>query len=652
VDGIGNIENSKDPLTGWNHNLPSPNSPFWTETREKRSGQQRVASSSSSVRRTGWLHNTQPAAQKRTAASGGVDLARRRLELAMTQQQNNHRMMAPPAFHGCGSTNGVVAVTEHLISVPLQYASNSSNQRMDVAFTIVEAIQDEDHRTWLELLQSMKLTPQQRALHYVTKAGLTTAASMILFLQGGPGFGSPTPMVNLGFSSATASWASQALLSAPTSSMYQRVVLMDQRGTGRSSPITKQTLEMKFPDLFLLDAVAPSSLEEHVAEQPNDEERQRVASKVREAVKQAVDYLSHMRADSIVQDAEFIKEALMVPPSLEQGAESSTSVASPNPWGCCLGQSYGGFCTVTYLSQIPFPPKVCLLTGGIPPILTPLSDLYTTLWRRVRQRSLLYYEQYPGDVTVVKKIVRRLLDRPPVRLPSGGTLTARRFLQLGLALGSSPSTFASLHALFSSAFVDDNNEAFSRSFLKQVDTQQSFDDHPIYFWLHESIYADARCMPENNPTDWAAHRAYEDLLSENSKFDYRHTCQSALPDEPVLFFGEMVFPWMVQDYAELSGVGLREMAHRLSQKSDWGPLYDTDMMAAALADGRSRVAMACYHDDLYVDFDASMKVASGPLSKAKIYVTNEYQHSGLRDDGATIFAKLHGMAMGSVRTPS
>jgi hypothetical protein len=34
----------------------------------------------------------------------------------------------------------------------------------------------------------------------------------------------------------------------------------------------------------------------------------------------------------------------------------------------------------------------------------------------------------------------------------------------------------------------------------------------------------------------------------------------------------------------------------------------------------------------------------GPLEKCKVWITNEYQHSGLRDDGARIFTKLLGMA--------
>jgi hypothetical protein len=40
------------------------------------------------------------------------------------------------------------------------------------------------------------------------------------------------------------------------------------------------------------------------------------------------------------------------------------------------------------------------------------------------------------------------------------------------------------------------------------------------------------------------------------------------------------------------------------------------------------------------------------LEKCKVWVTNDYQHSGLRDDGAMIFEKLYNMATGSIRTPS
>lgn len=305
---------------------------------------------------------------------------------------------------------------------------------------------------------------------------------------------------------------------------------------------------------------------------------------------------------------------------------------------------------MTYLSLVDHPPKVCLLTGGIAPMLTPAYEAYSSLWERVKERNLCYYDMYPGDIGLVKKIVKKLLDEPAT-LPSGGTLTARRFLQLGMALGGSPSSFASLHSLFQSAFLQPDETDFTRSFLKAVDNDQPFDDHPIYYLLHESIYADGL---QSSPTNWAAHRAFEDKIKTPSEFDYRLTSQLDSDARPTLLFGEMVFPWMSEDFAECGGVGMTALANSLASKEDWGPLYNGEHMREVLGDGRSLAAAAVYYDDLYVDFDCSMKVAArgGPLEKAKIFVTNDYQHSGLRDAGASMFTKLHGMATGSVRTPS
>jgi hypothetical protein len=307
---------------------------------------------------------------------------------------------------------------------------------------------------------------------------------------------------------------------------------------------------------------------------------------------------------------------------------------------------------MTYLSLIEHPPKVCLLTGGIAPMLTSAYEAYMSLWDRVKDRSLLYYDMYPGDIALVKKIVNRLLEKPAT-LPSGGTLTARRFLQLGMALGGSPSSFASLHALFSSAFLQQEETEFTRAFLKDIDSRQPFDDHPIYYWLHEAIYADG---PNAEPTNWAADRAYKSLLETRTEFDYRMTSQSKSNEEPILFFGEMIFPWMADDYGELNGVGAKALAHVLANSESWSPLYNGEQMRARLdkKTGTSSASAAVYFDDMYVDFVCSMKVAArgGPLEQCKLYITNDYQHSGLRDDGAKLFAKLHGMATGSIRTPS
>ncbi len=276
-------------------------------------------------------------------------------------------------------------------------------------------------------------------------------------------------------------------------------------------------------------------------------------------------------------------------------------------------------------------------------MLTNVDEVYCSLRDRVKKRNLKYYDTYPGDIPVVKRIVKRLLDKP-APLPSGGILTARRFLQVGIGLGGSPSAFASLHSLFASAFISEEDEDLSRSFLKAIDSMQPFDDHPIYYLLHESIYVDSnsKCVK----SDWSAMKAY----APERNFD----CTVENDGEPTLLVGEVVFPWMVDgDYAELSGLSMRALAHSLSEKDDWGDLYDAASMRNALATV-SKAAAAVYYDDMYVDFNASMKVTErgNPLEKCAVWVTNDYQHSGLRDDGAAIFSKLLGMAKGEVGTPS
>ena len=510
--------------------------------------------------------------------------------------------------------------------------------KLDVYFSVTEMISSSEDEDFYQSL--LALTPKQRADKYISRYGPSglDPSRTILYLQGGPGFGCASPVSGLSLDSPTSSWAAHILLGGSTNidgKSFQRVVLMDQRGTGRSNPINKQRLHELFPDLFLLDNVDGDD---------GSPGMQITRAKFDKALTDATEYLSKFRADSIVRDAEWIKETLTGSTSNEQG---------PRPWGAVLGQSFGGFCIMTYLSSITYPPKICLFTGGIAPMNTPVREVYDRLWLRVRERNLRYYDQYPGDVSVVKRIVRKLLSEE-VLMPSGGILTARRFLQLGLALGGTPgSSFAALHSLVNSAFFDDDSENLTKLFVKQVEAHQSFDDAPLYFLLHESIYADGP-----GATGWAAHSSFETIRTSTvQEFDYILSVNNE--DTPTLFFGEMVFPWMAHgDFAEVSGHGMKTLSEALATKNDWLPLFDAHNMQKALLGGgfgaKTKSAAAVYYEDMYVDFDCCMKLVQrgAPLDGVKVWVTNDYQHSGLRDDGATIVKKLLGMAKGCIRVPS
>lgn len=603
----------------------------------------------------------------------------KRLLIQKMNDYRNHRIINA-AVHPCGD-NKRMMVTEHKMKVPLNYAdletaaeslsdsittvdrvdggfnTNESFDKptVDVYFTIMELVSNTDDERVFELLSDQSITPQQRATLYLQNKDID-ASRMIAYFQGGPGFGCAAPVSGLSLASAKSSWAASAMFGDITNldgKTFERVVLMDQRGTGKSSPIGKQRLNKLFPDLFLLDGCTDGAGE--------SAQLQLQRAKVNKGVADAAEYMTKFRADSIVRDAEWIKEALIRPsPSTDEDVPEDYS---PTPWGAALGQSFGGFCLMTYLSSIAHPPKMCLFTGGIAPMDTPVREVYDRLWLRVKERNLKYYEQYPGDVAVVKRIIQRLLlqesdsSQPPVTLPSGGVLTARRFLQLGLALGGSPgSSFASIHTVINSAFLDDDSDELAGSFLKRIDYEQSFDDAPLYFMLHESIYADG---PSSGAMNWAAHSSYEQYASTDSDFDYRVTSQSKDGGTPTLFFGEMIFPWMADgDFVDVSGNGMKMLSEALAKKSNWLPLFDATNMRSALGSGgkvpKSKAASATYYDDLYVDFNCVMRLVQrgAPLEGVKVWVTNEYQHSGLRDDGANILCKLVSMAKGSIHVPS
>lgn len=51
--------------------------------------------------------------------------------------------------------------------------------------------------------------------------------------------------------------------------------------------------------------------------------------------------------------------------------------------------------------------------------------------------------------------------------------------------------------------------------------------------------------------------------------------------------------------------------------------------------------------DMYVDFELAQETASKILG-VRQWVTNEYMHSGIRDDGARILERLLGIVRGSI----
>ena len=381
----------------------------------------------------------------------------------------------------------------------------------------------------------------------------------MVFFQGGPGAGSPRPMGNSG-------WIKRVL-------KEYKLVLLDQRGTGLSTPITAQTMRG-------------------------------LATPERQA-----EYLKHFRTDNIVRDAEAIRQQLI----------------GEKPWSI-LGQSYGGFCAMRYLSVAPQGLKEVLITGGIPSLTRPVDDVYRATYARVIEKNRRYYARYPNDVERVRAIVRHLQSND-VKMPSGGQLTAQRFLQLGLQFGMSDG-FEAIHYLVEEAFVDgvdgSNKQEMNWNFLFHLEQLQSFDTNPIFSLMQEACYTQAAA------SNWSADR----LLGEFPAFAPDHA-------GPILFTGEMIYRWMFDTYPQL--VPLKAAADLIAKDATWPQLYDV----ARLKQNRVPVAAAVYFDDMYVHREFGEETAR-IVPKMKLWVTNEYEHNGLRADGEVIVDRLLGMVRGGV----
>lgn len=379
----------------------------------------------------------------------------------------------------------------------------------------------------------------------------------LVYFQGGPGSGSPRPVDAGG-------WLGRAL-------QDYRVLLLDQRGTGLSTPITAQTLA------GLGNAQAQA------------------------------DYLMHFRADNIVRDAEAIRQQLV----------------GQSPW-TILGQSFGGFCAMRYLSASPEGLRHVLITGGIPSLTRPADDVYRATYRRVVDKNRLYYQRYPDDAGRVRQIVD-YLSHNAVRLPSGGDLTVQRFLQLGLQLGMSGG-FEAIHYLLEEAFVSgaDGQSVLNWNFLFHLEQMQNFDTNPIYTLLHEA------CYTQGVASQWSAQR----LMAEFPEFAGDGT-------GPVLFTGEMVYPWMLDAYSQLRP--LKEAANLLAATAAWPRLYDVERLQRNTVP----VAAAVYYDDMYVHREFSEETAA-LVPNMKLWMTNEHEHNGLRADGGAVLGRLLAMVRGEI----
>lgn len=364
---------------------------------------------------------------------------------------------------------------------------------------------------------------------------------LLVYLQGGPGVESPRPSLD----PQSPPWLKAAL-------EHYRVVLLDQRGTGASSPVDDRAL-----------ADGPEAVAE---------------------------YLQHFRADAIVRDCEALREHLGV-----------------DRWSL-LGQSFGGFTALRYISEHAASLEQVYFTGGLPIVSGSIDDAYATTYDKMQAASERYCRRFPEHRDRMRELLRAA-SAGEIVLPDGEVVSPSRVRSLGHLLGSNDA-WLQLHTLLDADFA-------SNRFLHDLAAALPFSArNPIYAVLHESCWADGAS------TRWAAERVMP----------------QAFVDDETLLTGEHVRrEWFnavpaLRPWAEVAD---------LLARVDWPQLYDADSIRASEVQG----AAAIYVNDVFVPIEHSLATAS-LMPGIKTLVTSEHEHSGLRSSGGAVLTHLIDLAAG------
>ncbi|MFT4156718.1 MAG: alpha/beta fold hydrolase [Microbacterium sp.] len=401
-----------------------------------------------------------------------------------------------------------LTVEEHTLTVPLVWSDPSDPRTIDVFASVVSREGGE-------------------SLPY------------LVFVQGGPGHEAPRPF----HSSTSPAWLDDALA-------HYRVVLLDQRGTGLSSPVGDSDL-----------ARGSAAVAEH---------------------------LTHLRADSIVRDCEALREYL--------GAER---------WNV-LGQSFGGFTTLAYLSTDAASLDDVFITGGLSTVTRSADEVYALCYDKMRTASENYYRRFPEHRDVMRRLVDRA-DAGEIVLPDGEVVSASRLRSVGSALGTNDGW----QMLWSLLERDPSSNAFRYDLMHAMPFGGR---NPLYFAFHESSYASGQA------TRWSAERMEPaDFREDVTLFTGEHIRREWTETVPAFQ------PW-------------RDVALELAE-FEWPRIYDTAALAASDATG----AAAVYANDVYVPMEFSLETAR-LLPGVHTWVTSEHEHNGLR--AGPILSRLIDLARG------
>lgn len=397
----------------------------------------------------------------------------------------------------------------------------------------------------------------------------------ILYLCGGPGADNPparNPEMNR--------WLLQK--------GYQ-VLYLNYRGCGESSPVTQETMK-------------------HMS----DDEK--------------AEHIKLFCQDNIVRDLEAVR--LCLSGQLRSAGWTGTTLK----W-TILGQSYGGYISLTYLSLHPEGLQEIFITAGLPPCGHDIDEYFKILYERLVERNKEFYAAYPEDDKLVREILLLIEDICPENIPMSGRgfMTAQKLLTLGrqfgakaMERGSKPKGFKQVHGLLRSIKSDlVTRRKLSDATRDQFECCLRVDERPLYPILLEQTWC------SGGVTNWAAERIGEGLrgfehLRKDKEGKYLEPSYFLSVDAPVYFTANTYCRFHFDTHDGL--LDLKKAAEILAT-DPWDCPYDYDR----LKQNQVPVYALSFVKDMHLDIGVAVGTAA-KVGSLHLAIDEENWHQEIRRD--------------------
>lgn len=229
--------------------------------------------------------------------------------------------------------------------------------------------------------------------------------------------------------------------------------------------------------------------------------------------------------------------------------------------------------------------------------------VYRATWATLARKADAFFDRYPHAREAYTALYERAANG--IDLPDGTAATQTHIRGLGHLLGSGDGAERLLYLL------DGEDHTGEISAARRYDLGRALTfsaRNPIYAVLHES------CWASGTATRWAAERARPTALA------------------PTALAGEHISP----AHFETGPLEAFNDIARLLAEHEWPRMWDADKLRGAGA--RVPAAAAIYVDDAYVPVEHSRAIAQH--AQIETWVTNEYEHDGLRASGGRVLDRL------------